>query len=217
MGLWHPEVSGGTTLGLQVEPFWIFAFVGDRETDSRTGDSRGISPPSSGGSIWEGPVAPSHSSWEPSRAGGAAMGGTSGTWEPGCKRKNQGGVGRKRELSFYVVCWVSALDSSNAFQSLSPVPGTGLLLSAVPCRMGGVLLGGCRGTVVDSVVLCGQADALLSDLPSEAQIAKPAPQNLSEMHILPSQPGLTELEILGLEPPPPCPHPEQSLLQQSRQ
>lgn len=87
MGLWHPEVSGGTKPGLQVQPFWIFALVGDGETDGGTGDSHGISPPSSGGSIWEGPVAPSHSSWEPSWAGGAAMGGSLGDLGTRVKKK----------------------------------------------------------------------------------------------------------------------------------
>lgn len=47
-----------------------------------------------------------------------------------------------------------------------------------------------RSCLGDSVVLCGQADALQSYLPSEAWIAKPVPQNLLEMHILASQPGL---------------------------
>lgn len=135
------------------------------------------------------------------------------------KEKIREELGEKENFPFMLCVgslpWI-VLMPSRAFP-LFQEQGSCFLLFLAVWGYAGVLLGGCRGTVVDSVVLCGQADALLSDLPSEAQIAKPAPQNLSEMHILPSQPRLTELEILGLEPPPPCPHPEQSLLQQSRQ
>lgn len=106
MGLWLLEVSGCTEWGppsSKVEHILIFAFVreeADRSQDLET--LTRISPPSSGGSLWKGPLV--YSSQEPSRARAAALslGGLGMRMKKKKTKQNTQlrGVGRKREVSF---------------------------------------------------------------------------------------------------------------------
>lgn len=157
-----------------------------------------ISPPSSGRSIWKGPMARSHSSWEPSWARAAAMASSLGMWE-------QEELGEKEKFPFMLrvgsLPWI-VLRLSKAFllvQEQSCAACSLLFLAAgrgLPRGQCGTLWTGRCSPVPPSFRGIDCKDCI-------SELVRNAYSHFSTWTY--------GLEILGVEPPL-TPHPKRSLL-----